>query len=97
MRFTTILTLFSVLGLVVAPPMPARGGYDAIAVVTHIFTAADADESGALSPLEYADAALGRFGISFADCDADSDGEIVVDEYIELYKRHHGLLDEIEI
>ena len=86
------------LSLTAGPALSDRGAGDhEIAVVTHIFEVADTDASGALSRSEYDEADLARFGVSFADCDANSDGEIGVDEYIALYRRHHGPVREIEI
>ena len=75
--------------VVLAGPALAGEGYDAQAVVRHIFEVSDTDDSGALSPEEYAAAGLERFGVTFEDCDADGDGETTFAEYLALYDRHH--------
>jgi hypothetical protein len=58
-------------------------------VVQHIFESADRDGSGSLTAAEYDAAGLERFGVSFADTDANGDGETSQAEYFELYQRHH--------
>jgi hypothetical protein len=75
---------------------PARAGEgcgsagSAASVVHHIFDMADRDGSGTLTEAEYGAAGLERFGVSFADSDADGDGETSQAEYLELYERHHS-------
>ena len=71
----------------------AESGSDARSIVSHIFRMADTDGSGSLSPLEYREAGLERFGVSFAESDANSDGETSLDEYLALYERHHPPAD----
>ena len=72
-------------------------GYDARAVVRHIFEVADADDSGSLTPAEYTAAGLERYGVSFQDCDADGDGETSLAEYLGLYDRHHPSDDGVSL
>ncbi|MFK7895379.1 MAG: hypothetical protein AB8G23_06065 [Myxococcota bacterium] len=67
-------------------------------VVAHVIDMADSDEDGALSPEEYAEAALQSYGVSFEECDANGDAAVTEREYRDLYKAHHaGLEDGIEI
>ena len=77
-------------------PLVALGGagWDGHAVVTHIFEMADQDGSGTLSPSEYDAARLERYGVSFTDCDANGNGETTLEEYLDLYDRHHGFEEE---
>lgn len=63
--------------------------------VTHVFEAADADADSALTPDEYAAAELGRFGLSFEDCDRDGDGLVTLGEYQALYDMHHPTEPEV--
>ncbi|MGB0621811.1 MAG: hypothetical protein ACPGVZ_20285 [Myxococcota bacterium] len=59
-------------------------------IVAHIFEMADLDGSGSLDADEYEEAGLAKYGVSFADCDADEDGETSLREYLDLYRRHHS-------
>jgi hypothetical protein len=88
--------------IVFAPGVaPAGEGCDSAqsgqSVVHHIFDEADRDDSGTLSPAEYAAAGLERFGVSFAETDADGDGETSQAEYLELYRRHHPAEERISL
>ncbi|MDJ0852502.1 MAG: hypothetical protein QNK04_29370 [Myxococcota bacterium] len=67
----------------------AGEGHDPRFVVEHIFDVADQDQSQTLSSEEYAAAGLERYGVSFEETDANGDGETSLDEYLELYERHH--------
>lgn len=68
-----------------------------LSVVEHIFLSADGDGSGSLSPAEYAAAGLEGFGVSFAESDANRDGEISLAEYVALYERHHPGGDRLDL
>jgi hypothetical protein len=83
---------------VAASPASAGEGCasSAEAKVQHIFDAADVDGSGSLSPSEYESAGLQSFGVSFAETDADGDGETTLDEYLDLYHRTHPAPDGSE-
>ena len=82
--------------LLLLPAGALAGGYqDAQSVVEHIFDVADRDESGTLTPEEYAGAGLERYGVSFEDSDANADGEIALSEYLDLYERHHPSDDRV--
>jgi hypothetical protein len=69
-------------------------------VVTHIFQTSDTDGSGTLSPEEFEQAGLARYGVSFDAYDTDGDGQTSLDEYHALYDAHHpaesDVPDEIE-
>jgi len=67
------------------------------AAVARIFEAADRDRSGTLTPAEYADANLERFGVSFEASDVNSDGETSLAEYLVLYDVHHPSEGGIEL
>jgi len=86
MRVSTTLTL-----ALLAPSVPAGAGSgdNAVAIVEHIFVSADSDKDQVLTPAEYEEAGLERFGVTFAQSDADADGLLTLDEYVELYERHH--------
>lgn len=84
-----LTTLAAFGSLLLAGPAPAGGGHDPIAVVEHIFEQADADGSGTVSRVEYANARLERFGVTFEACDANADGETSWSEYLDVYLRHH--------
>ena len=71
-------------------------GSDELAVVEHIFDAADLDRDGSLTASEYQDAGLDHYGVSFEDSDANADGLTSLVEYLELYERHHPPADRIE-
>lgn len=58
-------------------------------VVTHIFETSDADGNGTLSPEEFEQAGLARYGVSFDAYDTDGDGQTSLDEYHEIYDAHH--------
>jgi hypothetical protein len=96
MRFIVCAALAG-LALAASPGSALAGeGCDGFDVVTHIFEASDTDASGTLSPEEYADAGLERFGVPFDEYDANGDGEASLDEYVELYEWHHLGEDELE-
>jgi hypothetical protein len=89
MRFVvTMLSIGCSLALVSGASLAGEscGGFD---VVEHIFEMSDADASGALSPEEFAEAGLERYGVPFEDYDADADGQASRDEYHAVYDRHH--------
>ncbi len=75
----------------------AGEGYHAQQVVEHIFDVADQDQSGTLSSAEYAEAGLERYGVSFDETDTDGNGETSLEEYLELYERHHPAEDRAGI
>lgn len=84
-------TAISLAFAVFASPTAALAG-DAqcgASVVQHIFDMADKDQNGALSPEEYESAGLERYGVSFAQTDANGDGETSMAEYLALYQKHH--------
>jgi len=66
-----------------------ESGYDPVDVVQHIFNTADHDEDGVLTQLEYEDAGLQVYGVSFEESDLDADGATSMQEYILLYDFHH--------
>ena len=68
----------------------AMGGAGHEEIVAHIFEMADTDGSGSLDAAEYEEDGLAKYGVSFADCDADEDGETSLREYLYLYQQHHS-------
>ena len=68
---------------------------DAIDVAAHIFDMSDANEDGLLSPDEFADAGLERYGVPFDDFDVNGDGATSFDEYLDLFEYHHPPQDVI--
>jgi hypothetical protein len=58
-------------------------------VVSHIFHASDTDRNGTLSPGEYTNSGLERYGVSFDEYDANGDGEASLQEYYDVYRRFH--------
>ena len=74
-----------------------EGGHNAINVVVHIFDTADQDRDGVLTRVEYEDAGLQNYGVTFEQSDLDADGLTSLDEYIELYKFHHTTDGETEV
>lgn len=95
MRVLPALLLAAVLAP--ASRAAAGGGHDPEAVVAHIFDAADTDRSGTLTATEYEDAGLARFGVPFEQSDANRDGETSLEEYLDLYRRHHPPADQSEV
>ena len=73
----------------VTPVAMASGGAGHERVVEHIFRSADLDESGSLDANEYEKAGLSGMGVSFEDCDANDDGATSLEEYLDLYRKHH--------
>lgn len=71
----------------------ASAGSDARAVVQHIFEMADENRDGSLDRSEYEAAGLQRYGVTFEQSDANADGETTMEEYLELYERHHPPAD----
>ena len=65
-------------------------GMNAAAVAEHIFSHADADENGTMSPDEYVKGGLGKYGAKFADFDLDQDGQVTREEYHEVFARFHS-------
>jgi Ca2+-binding EF-hand superfamily protein len=91
-------TACAALALVFVPASALAGdgcgsGFD---VVTHIFETSDRDGSGTLSPEEFEQAGLARYGVSFGAYDTNGDGEASLDEYREIYDRYHLAEGEIE-
>ncbi|MBW2493527.1 MAG: hypothetical protein JRE43_02155 [Deltaproteobacteria bacterium] len=72
-------------------------GYDPVDVVHHIFNAADQDQDGTLTQLEYEDAGLQVYGVTFEQSDLDADGVTSIEEYILLYEYHHPVDGETEV
>ena len=58
-------------------------------VAAHIFDMSDTNEDGFLSLVEFADAGLERYGVTFDEFDVNGDGETSVDEYFDLFEYHH--------
>lgn len=77
-------------------PAAAMCGKDELAIVTHIFDAADRDGDGSLSPEEYEAAGLERYGVSFDQSDLDGSGATSREEYLDLYRRHHPVDGETD-
>jgi hypothetical protein len=76
-----------------ALPTAAQAGsgcqQDATGVADQIFDASDTDSDGALSPEEYLDAGLERYGVAFEAFDTNEDGETSRAEYLDLFRLHH--------
>jgi len=93
MRLPGIALLSASVALLASSPAAAGSGCDAgkdaASVVYHIFDAADQDQDGLLTQAEYEDAGLQRYGVSFAESDTNADGATSLEEYLELYLRHH--------
>lgn len=91
---TTALAAFA---LAIIPGFAEAGeGCKNFDVVSHIFEASDTDGSGTLSAQEYADAGLERYGVTFQEYDVNGDGETSLDEYLDMYDRHHPVEGEIK-
>jgi len=93
MRRSIPVLAASVAALAAAPAM-AGCSDDPHAAVERIFAMADQDGNGALSPAEYAEAGLERYGVSFEATDMDADGETTLTEYLVLFDVHHPPKDE---
>ncbi len=74
-----------------------ESGYDPVDVVQHIFNTADQDRDGLLTQLEYEDAGLQVYGVTFEQSDLDADGATSIQEYLLLYEFHHPVAGETEI
>jgi len=74
-----------------------ESGYDPVDVVRHIFNTADQDENGLLTQLEYEDAGLQRYGVTFEQSDLDADGATSMQEYLLLYEFHHPVAGDTEV
>ncbi len=74
-----------------------ESGYDPVDVVQHIFNTADQDQDGLLTQLEYEDAGLQVYGVTFEQSDLDADGATSIHEYILLYEFHHPVDGETEV
>ena len=72
-------------------------GYDPVDVVQHIFNTADQDQDGLLTQLEYEDAGLQVYGVTFEQSDLDADGATSIQEYLLLYEFHHPVDGETEV
>ena len=66
---------------------------DAIRAARHLFDASDADRDGALSPQEYIDAGLARYGLAFEAFDSNRDGKVSREEYLDVFRKHHPPTD----
>ncbi len=84
-----IATSAFALMFMVAPIALAGDGHNAGSIVSQIFESADTDDSGSLDADEYGEAGLASYGTPFEDCDANADGETTLEEYLDLYARHH--------
>lgn len=87
---TGLILIVGLAFLLTASAASAMGGAGHEEIVAHIFEMADLDGSGSLDSNEYEEAGLAKYGVSFADCDADEDGETSLREYLDLYRRHHS-------
>jgi hypothetical protein len=74
-----------------------ESGYDPVDVVQHIFNAADQDADGLLTQLEYEDAGLQVYGVTFEESDLDADGATSMQEYLLLYEFHHPVNGDTEV
>ena len=99
MRIKTAISALVITSLTLASTAQAGPGcgQDAGAVADHIFDASDTNQDGSLSPDEYADAGLERYGVSFEAFDTNDDGATSREEYLELFDRHHPPKGAIEI
>jgi EF hand len=75
--------------LIPATQVIASDPQNARSVVGHLFETADVDRSGTLSPAEYGEAELDAYGVGFEASDRNGDGETTLEEYLDLYERHH--------
>jgi hypothetical protein len=60
-----------------------------IEVAKHIFKHADINADGVLSKSEYEKAGLAKFGSSLEAFDADSDGRVLLNEYLQVFEKFH--------
>ena len=89
MRYVCFSFMASLAFAVAPSAFAGGGGCGGLSAVEHIFEAADADQSGSLTPDEYEAAGLSRFGVDFDESDLDGDGITTFDEYLDLYDMHH--------
>ena len=72
------------------------GDKSATTAAQEIFEKADSNGDGALSPAEYSEAGMQRFGVGFDEYDLDANGEASLEEYLELFERHHSGATDLE-
>ncbi len=68
-----------------------------LTIAEHIFTKADVDGDGAMTPDEYAGGGLGNYGASFEDFDLDGDGRVTIAEYRKVFLRIHRGPEQDEV
>ena len=88
------IAMVAVVAIAAIPIATAGEFHSPLQIAQHIFTAADTDQNGALSPAEHEAAGLGRHGIIFADFDVDQDSQITWNEYKTVFERYHKTSDE---
>jgi hypothetical protein len=90
MRILLVSAVALCFGLVGTPASEASDcDGDALGIAGHIFDTSDTNADGALTPAEFAEAGLERYGVAFAEFDVDGDGLTSVDEFFDLFEMHH--------
>jgi hypothetical protein len=93
MRFLRFILIPASAALLASSPAAAgsgcSAGKDGSSIVYDLFDAADRDHDGLLTRAEYEDAGLQGYGVSFSESDLNADGTTSLEEYLELYLRHH--------
>jgi hypothetical protein len=97
MRLLSILGIALLTTTSTASAGGCESGYDPVEVVRHIFDTADRNRDGVLTRLEYEDAGLQLYGVTFEESDLDADGATSMQEYIWLYEYHHPANGETEV
>jgi hypothetical protein len=97
MRITALVALLALASFAASASADGGCNQDALATVQHLFDSADVDRDGNVTPSEYEGAGLERFGVSFEEIDGDSDGNMSIKEYLELYQRHHPPVGGTEV
>ena len=92
-KFSAVASTIGVITLgAIAIPSGARASEceaDPSSIAAHIFDMSDSNADGFLTPTEFADSGLERYGIPFDEYDANGDGEASADEYLDLFDIHH--------